>query len=256
MADLEIFQFPCLSDNYGVLLHEPTSGATATIDAPDADAVAAALAEKGWNLTDILVTHHHWDHTQGIPQLVQQTGAKVIGPAGEGTNLTGLDTALDDGDTFNFAGHSAKIFASPGHTLGHICWWFQDDRLLFAGDTIFAMGCGRLLEGTPAQMWTSLEKLRQLPVETRIYCGHEYTQANAQFALSVEPGNKALQVRAAAVDKLRDQGRPTVPTTMALELETNPFLRPDSDEIQQKVGLVGAPLGEVFAEVRKRKDNF
>jgi len=256
MADLEIFQFPCLSDNYGVLLHEPKSGATAAIDAPDADAVATALAEKGWKLTEIFVTHHHWDHTQGIPQLVQQTGCKVIGPAGEGANLTGLDTALEDGDTHDFAGHTAKIFASPGHTLGHICWWFEEDRLLFAGDTIFAMGCGRLLEGTPAQMWASLEKLRQLPVETRIYCGHEYTQANAQFALSVEPGNEALQVRAAAVDKLRSQGRATVPTTMALELETNPFLRPDSKEIQNVVGLPGAPLGEVFAEVRKRKDNF
>ncbi|VAW16211.1 Hydroxyacylglutathione hydrolase [hydrothermal vent metagenome] len=256
MADLEIFQFPCLSDNYGVLLHDPDTGATASIDAPDADAVSAALAQKGWTLTQILVTHHHWDHTQGIPALVEQTGCKVIGPAAEGANLTGLDTALDDGEVYDFAGHGAKIIATPGHTLGSICYWFEADRLLFSGDTLFAMGCGRIFEGTPAQMWASMERLRALPIDTRIYCGHEYTQANAQFALSVEPGNEALKVRAAAVEKYRAQGRATVPTSMALELATNPFLRPDSSEIQQNVGLVGAPLGEVFAATRARKDSF
>lgn len=256
MADLDIFQFPCLSDNYGVLLHDPDTGTTASIDAPDADAVSAALAAQGWTLTDILVTHHHWDHTQGIAELVTRTGCKVAGPAAEGANLAGLDAALGDGDVYDFAGHGAKIIATPGHTLGHICWWFEENRLLFAGDTLFPMGCGRIFEGTPAQMWTSLERLRRLPVATRIYCGHEYTQANAKFALSIEPGNQALKVRAAAVDKYRADGRATVPTTMALELQTNPFLRPESEEIQQNVGLPGAPPGDVFAAVRKAKDNF
>lgn len=256
MAKLDVFQFPCLSDNYGVLLHDADSGATASIDAPDAGAVKAALAEKGWSLTHVLVTHHHWDHTQGIPQLVADTGCKVIGPAGEGTNLSGLDVELSDGDTYEFAGHAAQIFETPGHTLGHICWWFEGERLLFAGDTIFAMGCGKLLEGTPAQMWTSLEKLRRLPIETRIYCGHEYTAANAKFALSVEPGNQALKTRAEAIDKLRADGKATVPTTIALELATNPFLRPESEEIQNAVDRLGAPLGEIFAEVRAAKDRF
>jgi hydroxyacylglutathione hydrolase len=256
MAKLDVFQFPCLSDNYGVLLHDPETGATASIDAPEAEAVRKALKDKGWTLSHILVTHHHWDHTQGIAELTAETGCKVIGPAGEGEKLTGLDTELREGDTCDFAGHTAKIFETPGHTLGHICWWFEDDRLLFAGDTMFAMGCGRLLEGTAAQMWSSLAKLRGLPADTRIYCGHEYTLANAKFALSVEPGNAALKTRAEAVERLRADGKPTLPTTMALETETNPFLRPDSPEIQQVVGLVGAPLDEVFAEVRKRKDNF
>lgn len=256
MAKLDVFQFACLSDNYGVLVHDPESGATASIDAPEADAVRAALKEKGWTLSHILVTHHHWDHTQGIAELREETGAKVVGPAGEGDNLKDLDQEVREGDTYDFAGHTAKIFETPGHTLGHIVWWFEDDRLLFAGDTIFAMGCGRVLEGDAPQMWASLEKLRDLPADTRIYCGHEYTVANAKFALSVEPGNEALRTRAAAVEKLRADNKPTLPTSMALEMETNPFLRPDSPEIQKTVGLVGAPLAEVFTEVRKRKDNF
>lgn len=257
MATLEIFQFLCHSDNYGVLLHDPGSGATAAIDAPDAGAVKKAAAKKGWKLSHILITHHHADHTQGVPELVQEFGCLVVGPAAEGTKLAGLlDVVLEDGDTFEFAGHTAQVFVTPGHTLGHLCWWFEDQNLLFAGDTLFPLGCGRVFEGTAEQMWGSLDKIRQLPLQTRVFCGHEYTAANAKFALSVEPNNEALQVRSEAIIKLRADDKPTVPTTIALERQTNPFLRPESAEIQANIGLTGAGPVEVFAEIRRRKDSF
>lgn len=252
MADLQVHQFPCLDDNYGVLIHDPESGQTASVDAPEAEPVRRALAEKGWRLSHILVTHKHADHTQGIPPLKAETGCTVVGPRGEA--VTGVDQTLGEGDTYDFAGHVARIFETPGHTLGHIAYWFEADRLLFAGDTLFAMGCGRVFEGSFEQMWASLDKLRQLPPDTAVYCGHEYTQSNARFALTVEPGNEALQARAREVDAARGAGRATLPTTIALERETNPFLRPESPEIQASVGLAGHPLAEVFAEVRRRKD--
>ena len=256
MAALEIFQFLCRSDNYGVLVHDPETGDTAAIDAPDAEPVRKAAAKKGWNLTHIFITHHHGDHTQGVPDLVRQFGCKTLGPAAERDKIPGLDIYLSDGDSFEFSGHKAQIFQTPGHTLGHICWWFEGQNLLFAGDTLFPLGCGRMFEGNAQQMWASLDKIRQLPLETRVFCGHEYTAANAKFALSIEPGNEALQVRAQAIAKLRADNKPTVPTTIALERQTNPFLRPDSAEIQASIGMVGAGPIEVFAEVRRRKDIF
>lgn len=254
MSGLEVHQFLCLDDNYGVLIHDPDSGQTASIDAPEAGAVRKALADTGWRLSHILITHKHADHVQGVPALKEETGCYVVGPRGEADEVPGIDERVGAGDAFDFAGHVAKVFETPGHTLGHIAYWFEEDRLLFAGDTLFAMGCGRVFEGTAEQMWSSLDQLRQLPVDTRVYCGHEYTLGNARFALTVEPGNEALQTRVAAIEALRKEGRPTLPTTIALERETNPFLRPESQEIRSVVGLADASNVEVFAEVRRRKD--
>ncbi|MHA1524302.1 MAG: hydroxyacylglutathione hydrolase [Alphaproteobacteria bacterium] len=254
MSQLEVYQFACLSDNYGVLLHDPASGATAAIDAPDADAVTKALAEKSWSLTHILVTHHHWDHTQGIDALKKATGCQVVGPKAEADKVPGLDTPVGDADSFDFAGHRAMIIGAPGHTLGHIVYWFEGEQLLFAGDALFALGCGRMFEGDADQMWGYLDRLRKLPGDTKLYCGHEYTLANARFAVTIEPGNTALAARLKDIEKLRDQGLPTVPSTLGVECETNPFMRPDSNEVQATLDMQGKPLAQIFAEVRRRKD--
>ncbi len=252
----ETRQFPCLSDNFGVLLHDPATGQTAAIDAPDAAAVQAALDEAGWTLSHILVTHHHFDHTAGIAPLKAATGCRVIGPVDEAAKIADLDETVGDGDTVTFAGSPAHVMATPGHTLGHIVFWFSDLGLLFAGDTMFAMGCGRLTEGTPQMMWASMMRLAGLPAETTVYCGHEYTQANARFALSIDGDNAALRERAAKVDDLRAQGAATLPTTIAEELATNPFLRAGDPAIKAAVGLPEASDADVFAEVRARKDRF
>ena len=256
MTLLEVYQFPCRSDNFGVLVHEAQSGLTASIDAPEARAVRHALDEKGWRLSHILVTHHHGDHTEGIAPLKAESGCRVIGPAAEQSRIEGLDQVCREGDSFMFGAHEVRVIETPGHTTGHITYWMPADGLIFCGDTLFSMGCGRVFEGTPAQMWNSLQKIMALPGEASIYCGHEYTQANAAFALSIEPGNEALRARAAEVADLRAQGRPTLPTTLARELETNPFLRPDSAEIQSQLGMAGAPLDQVWAEIRRRKDRY
>lgn len=249
---LEVYQFLCRSDNFGVLIHDPEAGVTAAIDAPDAGAIREALQEKGWPLTHILVTHHHPDHTEGIGPLKRETGCIVTGPA-KG-RVSGVDTPLTEGDAYTFGNHTAKILETPGHTLDHIVYWFEEAGLLFAGDTLFSLGCGRVFEGTPAQMWNSLQKLMRLPRETEVYCGHEYTLANAEFALTVESGNDALQERAAEVRRLREAGRATLPTTIGRELDTNPFLRPDSPEIRETLGMPDASDEDVWAEIRRRKD--
>lgn len=254
MSQLEVHQFACLSDNYGVLLHDNASGATAAIDAPDADAVSQALSAKGWSLSHILVTHHHWDHTQGIAALKKASGCTVVGSRAEAGKVPDLDIAIGDGDSFDFAGHKAAIIGAPGHTLGHIIYWFEDDRLLFAGDALFALGCGRLFEGKAEQMWGYLDRLRQLPDDTQLYCGHEYTLANAGFAMTIEPGNAALAARLKEIEGLRAQGQPTIPSTIGLERRTNPFLRPDSAEVLANLNMEGASLADIFAEIRHRKD--
>jgi len=256
MTSLEIFQFPCLSDNYGVLLHDPQTKATASIDAPEASAISAALLKKGWTLSHILITHHHHDHTGGNMELKQASNCTIVGPAAEADKIPGIDVRLNEGDAYDFGSSSARIFATPGHTLGHINYWFEDQNLLFSGDTLFTLGCGRVFEGTMDQMWSSLQKIMGLPGETVIYSGHEYTSANAAFALSIEPGNAALRARAELIGEMRARNEPTVPTTLQLELETNPFLRPDSVEIQQHLGMSGVDHGQVFSEIRKRKDRF
>ncbi len=239
---LDVHQFCCLEDNYGVLIHDAESGATASIDAPDAQCVEAALAETGWKLTHILVTHHHDDHTDGNLPLKEKWGCRIIGNKADAARIRGIDETVEPGGIYDFAGHIAHIIDTPGHTVGHIAWYFADDRLLFAGDTLFALGCGRVFEGSMDQMWGSLSRLAALPPATAVYCGHEYTLANGRYAVHADPGNPALARRMAEIETLRAAGKPTLPTTIGVELETNPFLRAGS--------------AERFAELRRGKDNF
>jgi hydroxyacylglutathione hydrolase len=256
MATLEIYQFPCLSDNYGVLIHDAGANLTASIDAPEADKVQAALAEKGWRLTHILTTHHHADHTGGNAALEAATGCTIVGPRGEAGKIPGIDTKVGDGDTFAFGSFEVRVLETPGHTAGQVNYFIPSAKVAFCGDTLFAIGCGRVIEGTPRMMWSSLQKLMALPKDTAVYCGHEYTQANAAFALTIEPENAALQQRAKEVDALRAAGKPTLPTSIGLELETNPFLRPHVAAIQKRLGLEGRPEWEIFADIRERKNKF
>jgi hydroxyacylglutathione hydrolase len=253
---LEIHQFPCLSDNYGFLIHDEAAGMTACIDTPEVAPILCALDEKGWKLTHILNTHWHPDHAGGNQAIRQQTGCKIIGPAGEQSRIPGLERAVGEGDVVDLGGHAVRVFDVPGHTAGHIAYWLPDDGVAFVGDTLFALGCGRLFEGTPDQMWTSLRKLMALPPETSVYCAHEYTQSNARFALTVDPENPALRERAKRIDALRAEGRFTVPTTIGDELRTNPFLRAEDPSLQRAIGMEGADPVEVFAETRRRKDRF
>jgi hydroxyacylglutathione hydrolase len=255
-SGLEIHQFPCLEDNYGYLVHDPTSGLTATIDTPSAEAIRAALAQKGWKLDYILNTHHHGDHAGGNLELKQATGCRVVGPRADQERIPGIDVALGEGDIFALGEHRATVFDTPGHTRGHIVFVFSEDGAAFVGDTLFAMGCGRLFEGTPAQMWNSVQKLLALPNDTRVYCAHEYTQKNAHFALTVDPDNAALAQRAVEVDKLRAAGLPTVPSTIGRERQTNPFLRVTDPGLQAAIGLPGADPVAVFAELRQRRNVF
>ncbi len=253
---LEVHQFPCLQDNYGFLLRDATSGKVAVVDTPDAGAIVAELEQRGWTLDVILNTHHHPDHAGGNLTLKDLYGCHIAGPRGEAATIPGLDQLLDEGDVFELGDSCATVHATPGHTLGHIVYHFAADKIAFVGDTLFSMGCGRLFEGTPAQMWSSMQTLLAWPDDTVMYCAHEYTQANARFALSVEPDNDALIQRVAEVDALRARGEPTVPMRLAVERETNPFLRPDSRGLQAALGLDGDDLVAVFAETRRRKDKF
>jgi hydroxyacylglutathione hydrolase len=256
MKPLDIDMFPCLADNYGFLLHDAETGLTATIDTPSVDAITAALRRRGWRLTHILNTHHHADHAGGNLALKELTGCTIVGPRADAERIPGIDRAVGEGDEFDFAGHPVRVFDTPGHTRGHIIYYLPDDAVAFVGDTLFSLGCGRLFEGTPGQMWQSLQKLLALPPNTRLYCAHEYTQANARFALTVEPDNPALVARAREVDALRAAAQPTVPTTLALEMATNPFLRPGSANLRRRIGLPTASDVDVFAKTRALKDAF
>lgn len=256
MARLDIHPFICRSDNYGVLLHDHKSGETASIDAPDAAEIERQLAEHGWRLTHILTTHHHGDHVEGNAALKQRFGCTIIGPRAEAGKVPGLDSAVAGGDSFSWAGREVRVLDCPGHTAGHIAYHLPEEELLFAGDTLFSLGCGRVFEGTMEQMHRSVSQFAALPASTRLHCGHEYTQSNARFALSVEPGNAALVARAAEVDRLRADGKMTCPSLLGAELETNPFLRTGSAEIRRNLGLADASDAEVFAELRRRKDSF
>ena len=253
---LQVYQFPCRSDNYGFLAHDPNLNATACIDTPEEGPINAALEEKGWRLTHILNTHHHGDHTGANIALKERWGCTIVGAANDAERIPGIDVRMADGDKYQFGSLIADVFEVPGHTTGHIAYYFSSESIAFVGDTLFALGCGRLFEGTPEMMWNSLQKLMALPDETIVYCAHEYTQSNAQFALSVEPGNAELVARSQEIDALRAEGKPTVPTTIGLERATNPFLRPMSKNLQETVGLSGADLVSVFTETRLRKDNF
>jgi hydroxyacylglutathione hydrolase len=252
----EIHLFNCLKDNYGVLLHDPANGATAAIDAPEAAAVEEALRARNWRLTDILVTHHHADHTGGVPALKARHACRVIAPRQEAARIPDVDVTVHEGDVVTVGTLVGRVLDTPGHTAGHISYWFKSEKAAFVGDTLFSVGCGRLLEGTADVMWQSLLKLRDLPSETEVYCGHEYTAANVHFALTIETHNAALRERAEEVVKLREAGRPTIPSTIATEKLTNPFLRADLPNVAEAINMPDAAAVQVFAAIRTRKDKF
>jgi hydroxyacylglutathione hydrolase len=256
MAQLEIEQIPVLSDNYVYLVHEPAARVTGVVDPAVAAPVLERLRQRGWTLDWILSTHHHADHTGGNLELKQATGCRIAGAKKDAARIPGIDTGLVEGDRFELGAAAAQIFETPGHTLGHISYWFEGAKALFCADTLFSLGCGRVFEGTFEQMWQSLSKFAPLPDDALVYCAHEYTQSNARFALSVDPDNPALRARAAEVDRQRAAGQPTVPTTLGQERAANPFLRPHDPAIRRRLGMADASDAEVFAELRKRKDRF
>ncbi len=253
---LEILTIPCLSDNYAFLCRDHATGTVALVDAPESGPIKSALSDKGWGLDLILLTHHHYDHIDGVPDLVATYGAKVIGAKADAHRLPALDTALEDGDAVNIGETAGTNFDVSGHTIGHIAFHFPTAKAVFTADSLMALGCGRLFEGTPEMMWTSLSKLAALPDDTIVYSGHEYTAGNAKFALTIEPDNPALQARAADVEVKRANGIATVPSTLAEEKATNPFLRAHLPEVKAAMGMEGDSDVDVFAEIRKRKDNF
>jgi hydroxyacylglutathione hydrolase len=254
MADLQIHQFTCRSDNFGVLIHDADANVTATIDTPELAPIEAALSAKGWKLTHILTTHHHGDHVEGHLALKEKHGCTVVGPKAEAAKIPGIDVQVSEGDVYKFGGYDVRVIETPGHTAGQINFHLPKAKVAFTGDTLFSLGCGRLFEKGPEFMWPALEKLMKLPGDTMIYCGHEYTASNAKFALTIEPENTALQKRAEEVATLRAAGKPTLPVRLDLELATNPFLRPSSPAIQARLGMAGRPLWEIFGEIRARKD--
>lgn len=256
MATLEVRQIPTRKDNYVYLLRESAQGKVAAVDPSDAEPVIAALDEAGWTLTHILNTHHHGDHTGGNLALKEKYGCTIVGPRADRDRIAGIDVEVGDGDTYMLGGAEARVYDTPGHTRGHISYWFPESRALFCGDTLFALGCGRLFEGTAAQMWASLSKFRHMPDDTLVYCAHEYTQANAHFAVTIETDNEALMARAKEIDALRAAGKRTVPSTLGEERATNPFLRADRPGVARAVGLDENDPVAVFAEVRSRKDRF
>lgn len=249
---LTVHQFACLSDNYGFLARDDATGQTACIDTPDAGAILRELKKLGWTLSLVLNTHWHPDHAGGNAEVVAATGAKVVGPA-EVTRIASLDREVRGGDTVMLGETRFVVIETGGHTLGHIAYHDAADGIAFVGDTLFALGCGRLFEGTAEQMWTSLQRLAALPDDTTVYCAHEYTASNARFALSVDD-DPALKARAAEVFAMRERGEPTVPTTIALEKATNPFLR--APRLAERVGAGGEPDYKAFGAVRAAKDNF
>ncbi|KAI8470855.1 MAG: beta-lactamase-like protein [Monoraphidium minutum] len=255
---MEVVRLPALSDNYMWLLRDGGSGKTAVVDPAEAGPVFAELKKRGWGLDYVLNTHHHGDHTGGNLELKRAfPGLQIVGPRADAARIPGIDVQVGDGDEFAFGGHAVRVFDTPGHTRGHITLWVPGAAALFPGDTLFALGCGRLFEGDPATMWASLSKLTPLPRETKVYCAHEYTASNARFAVSVNPGNAALAERKAAVDAARARGEPTVPSTLGEELDTNPFLRTRDPEIRSKLGLgADAEDWRVFGAVRAAKDGF
>src|SRR5262245_13262485 len=253
---VETHLFRCRSDNFGVLIRDPSSGKTAAIDAPETSTIEAALKTTGWTLTDILVTHHHADHTDGIADLKRKYQCRVVAPRAEAAKIPLVDETVREGDAVSVGGLSANVLETPGHTAGHITYWFRADKIAFAGDTLFSIGCGRVIEGTMEMMWNSLKKLRDLPGDTRVYCGHEYTLANIKFAQTIEPDNKVLIARAAQAAKQIAAGQWTIPTTLDEEKAANPFLRADVPAVAASLGLTGKPAAQVFAEIRERKNRF
>ena len=251
----EIRQFLSRSDNFSVLVHDPRSGATAAIDAPDEASILAALKETGWKLTHILVTHEHLDHVEGIPALKAAFGCRVIAPK-HSTLVPEVDDSVGEGDKVKVGSLTFDVLDTPGHCRDHIAYWLKDQQTVFAGDTLFALGCGRIFNSTPQEFHASLQKFAAMPDATRVYCGHEYTLSNARFALTVDPGNLALRTRALDIENKRARGEVTLPTSIGVEKATNPFLRAHDSGVQAALGMVGAAPVAVFAELRERKNRF
>ncbi|MAN74002.1 MAG: hydroxyacylglutathione hydrolase [Henriciella sp.] len=252
---IEIHQFPCLKDNYGFLAHDPESGTTVAIDTPDGEKYLIEASNRGWTIDEIWNTHWHPDHAGGNELIKKETGCRILGPAGEAEKIPGIDQDLSGGDEIGLGDMKVNIIDVPGHTLGHIAYHIPSAKTAFVGDALFALGCGRVFEGDADMMWKSLSRLKALPADTTIYCAHEYTQANARFALSVDPDNPALTAYAKEVEAKRSRGDWTVPTVLSRELEANPFLRADDADLQAAMGHAGDPVA-TFAEIRARKDSF
>ena len=253
---IELVTLPCLEDNYAFLLRDRATGHVTLVDAPQAAPVLAELALRGWQLSEILLTHHHNDHIAAVPALVAATGARVVGAAADAHRLPPLDHALRPGDSVRIGDETGTVLAAPGHTLGHIAFHFPESALVFTGDSLMAGGCGRLFEGSAAQMWQTLSAMARLPGVTLVCSGHEYTQSNLKFAQSIEPDNPALISRMARVAEARALGRPTVPSRLADEIETNPFLRVAQPAVKAALNLAQARDADVFAALRARKDRF
>jgi hydroxyacylglutathione hydrolase len=254
MALLEVELVPVLADNYVYLIRDPATNASGVVDPAVAAPVLERLRELGRGLKWAFITHHHGDHIGGLAELQAATGCRAIGPRADAARIPGLNVTVSEGDEVKFGGQRVLVLDTPGHTRGHVSYWFPEGGSLFCGDTLFALGCGRLFEGDAATMWRSLGKLAALPDATRVFCGHEYTLDNARFALGIEPDNRALQRRAQDIEATRGRGEPTIPTTIGVEKATNPFLRAADPTIRQRLGMMGAPDAEVFSEIRRRKD--
>ena len=252
---LEVHQFPCLGDNYGFLVHDPESNETACIDTPDADAYLREAAAQGWQITQIWNTHWHPDHAGGNAAIKAATGCTVIAPEVDSPKIEAVDRKVSQGDTVSLGQWQAQVIDVGGHTMGHIAYFLPAASVAFVGDSLFALGCGRMFEGTAPQFWASLSRLKALPPETMIYCAHEYTSSNARFALHADPDNAALQEYAEDIARLRANDHPTVPTTLGRELQTNPFLRADDPAMQARWGKGGDAVA-TFAALREAKDNF
>jgi len=253
---LEIVTIPCRTDNYAFLLHSDETGETAVIDVPEAPPILAELNRRNWQLSEIWLTHHHFDHVDGTAELKDATGARVIGASADADRLPPLNLAMDDNGTFQFAGSDVRVLDVSGHTVGHIAFYVADIPALFSGDSLMALGCGRIFEGTPEQMWNSLSKLAALPGDTIVCSGHEYSASNAKFAATIEKDNPRLAARIQAITDARAANQATVPTLLSEENATNPFLRANLPALKAAVGMENASDAEVFGEIRARKDAF
>lgn len=256
MGSIEIRQFMCRTDNFGVLVHDEANGVTISIDAPEEGPIVAALEREGWTLTHILTTHHHDDHVEANTALKQRFGVEIIGPKGEADRIPGIDRSVGGGDRFRLGSLEIEVIDTPGHTLGSVSYHLPGVEAVFVGDALFSMGCGRLLEGTAEMLWESLKRLRELPEATMIYCGHEYTAKNAAFAVDVDPGNTRLRERVRQVEDLRVAHKATLPVSLKKELRTNPFLRADDAELASAIGMDDSSPAEIFAALRRRRDIF
>lgn len=251
---MQITIIPCLSDNYAYLIEAP--GAVGVVDPSEDAPVIAVLEKRGLRLAHILNTHHHFDHTGGNTGLKARYGARIIGPEADRNRIPGMDDGVREGEEISIGGARARVLSIPAHTSGHIAFHFGESGDVFTGDTLFAMGCGRLFEGTPDDMWRALSKLAALPPHTRVWCGHEYTQSNGRFALTVDSGNAVLHARMEKVNALRESGKPTIPSTIGEEIATNPFMRAGEPALAAACAMMGKPPADVLGEIRRRKDNF